>query len=52
MNLLNTWFGNWRSSVVGWLPAIATTIALVVLWEVLVEVLDVQRWLLPAPALF
>ncbi len=50
MNLLNTWFGNWRSSVVGWLPAIATTIALVVLWEVLVEVLDVQRWLLPAPS--
>jgi ABC-type nitrate/sulfonate/bicarbonate transport system permease component len=41
---------NARARVVEWLPAIATTVALVVLWEVLVAVLDVQRWLLPAPS--
>lgn len=39
-----------RTRVAEWLPAIATTVVLVLLWEVLVAVLDVQRWLLPAPS--
>ena len=43
-----TLLGTARVKVIEWLPAIATVVALVVLWEVLVAVLDVQRWLLPA----
>ena len=39
-----------RVRVIEWLPAIFMAVALVVLWEVLVAVLDVQRWLLPAPS--
>jgi ABC-type nitrate/sulfonate/bicarbonate transport system permease component len=39
-----------RPRLVNWLPAIATALALLILWEVLVEVLDVQRWLLPPPS--
>ncbi|MDA1280384.1 MAG: ABC transporter permease [Chloroflexi bacterium] len=38
-----------RSTVLSWLPAFATAGALLVLWEVSVRVLEVQRWLLPAP---
>lgn len=45
-----TSLGNWRSRLIDWLPAVITIIVLIVLWEVLVEVLDVQRWLLPAPS--
>ena len=45
-----TFLGTARVRVIEWLPAIATAVALVVLWEVLVAVLDVQRWLLPAPS--
>jgi ABC-type nitrate/sulfonate/bicarbonate transport system permease component len=45
-----TLLGTARVKVIEWLPAIATVVALVVLWEVLVAVLDVQRWLLPAPS--
>lgn len=33
-----------------WLPAIIVTLLLIVLWEVLVAVMDVQRWLLPPPS--
>ncbi len=39
-----------RARVIEWLPAIVTTAGLVLLWELLVELLDVQRWLLPAPS--
>ena len=39
-----------RARIIEWLPAISTIVALVVLWEVLVAVLDVQRWLLPSPS--
>jgi ABC-type nitrate/sulfonate/bicarbonate transport system permease component len=39
-----------RARVIEWFPAIFMAVALVVLWEVLVTVLDVQRWLLPAPS--
>jgi len=39
-----------RARVIEWLPAIFMAVALVALWEVLVAVLDVQRWLLPAPS--
>jgi len=45
-----TSFGYWRSRVMDWLPAVLTIVVLIVLWEVLVEVLEVQRWLLPAPS--
>jgi len=43
-------FAAWRGHLMNWLPAIATTIALLILWEVLVEIRDVQRWLLPPPS--
>lgn len=33
-----------------WFPAIITIVALLIAWEVLVEVMDVQRWLLPPPS--
>jgi ABC-type nitrate/sulfonate/bicarbonate transport system permease component len=39
-----------RALIVNWLPAIVVTVLLIVMWEVLVDVLDVQRWLLPAPS--
>jgi ABC-type nitrate/sulfonate/bicarbonate transport system permease component len=39
-----------RARVIEWFPAIFMAVALVVLWEVLVAVLNVQRWLLPAPS--
>ncbi len=45
-----TSFGYWRSRLIDWLPAVLTIVVLIVLWEVLVEVLEVQRWLLPAPS--
>lgn len=34
----------------GWTPALALTLALVGLWELLAHALDVQPWLLPAPS--
>ncbi|MDG0866198.1 ABC transporter permease [Candidatus Lucifugimonas marina] len=43
-------FSIWWKRLFDWLPAIVTIVALVVAWEVLVDVLDVQRWLLPAPS--
>lgn len=39
-----------RSRLIEWLPAAIIIILLIVAWEVLVEVLDVQRWLLPPPS--
>jgi ABC-type nitrate/sulfonate/bicarbonate transport system permease component len=45
-----TSFKAWRSRIIDWLPAVVLIVVLVVVWEVLVEVLDVQRWLLPAPS--
>ena len=44
-----TLFTSLRSRVVEWLPAIGTVVLLLVIWEVLVDALEVQRWLLPAP---
>ena len=43
-------FSNLRSRLIEWLPAIVLIVALLVAWEVLVDVMDVQRWLLPAPS--
>jgi len=43
-------FSNWQGRIISWLPAVITLIALLIAWEVLVDVLDVQRWLLPAPS--
>ena len=37
-------------SVTGWLPAVIFTAALIGLWELLAQTLDVQSWLLPAPS--
>jgi ABC-type nitrate/sulfonate/bicarbonate transport system permease component len=45
-----TVFGILRARTMDWLPAVVTTVILIVLWEVLVDVLDVQRWLLPPPS--
>ena len=39
-----------RVKLFDWLPAIITVAALVIAWEVLVEGLEVQRWLLPPPS--
>ena len=39
-----------RSRLIEWLPAAIIILLLIVAWEVLVEVLDVQRWLLPPPS--
>ncbi len=39
-----------RSRFIDWLPAVVTIVLLLVAWEVLVEVLDVQHWLLPPPS--
>ena len=39
-----------RSRLLEWLPAVITIVLLIVLWEVLVEVMKVQRWLLPPPS--
>ena len=39
-----------RPRLIEWLPAAIIIILLIVAWEVLVEVLDVQRWLLPPPS--
>jgi ABC-type nitrate/sulfonate/bicarbonate transport system permease component len=39
-----------RSKLFEWLPAVLTIVLLIVLWEVLVEVMEVQRWLLPPPS--
>ena len=45
----------WRASIAGraavtnWLPAVATAVALLIAWEVIVRAFEVQRWLLPAP---
>ena len=36
-------------SVVKWMPSLALAAALFALWEALVRILDVQRWLLPRP---
>ena len=38
-----------RSKIIEWSPAIATIVLVLVIWEVLVNALDIQRWLLPAP---
>lgn len=45
-----TSFTLWRFRLFDWLPAVVTIVVLLVAWEVLVDVLDVQRWLLPAPS--
>ena len=45
-----TVFETLRARAIDWLPAVATTVILFVLWEVLVDVLNVQRWLLPPPS--
>ncbi|NQW20956.1 MAG: ABC transporter permease [Chloroflexi bacterium] len=42
--------GSFKAALLNWIPAVATTIALIIAWEVLVEVLDVKRWLLPPPS--
>jgi len=39
-----------KKALVEWLPALAVTLALILAWEVLVDVLDVQHWLLPPPS--
>jgi ABC-type nitrate/sulfonate/bicarbonate transport system permease component len=39
-----------RVKLFDWLPAIIAVVALVIAWEVLVGVLEVQRWLLPPPS--
>lgn len=39
-----------RPRLIEWLPAAIIILLLIVAWEVLVEVLDVQRWLLPPPS--
>ena len=39
-----------RVKLFDWLPAIIAVAALVIAWEALVEVLEVQRWLLPPPS--
>ena len=39
----------WRENIFGWLPAIATIVGLLIVWEVLVDVMEVQEWLLPSP---
>ena len=36
-------------SIVKWMPSLALAVALFALWEALVRILDVQRWLLPRP---
>lgn len=43
-------WGGMRTNLIGWLPAIGTAAVLLIAWEVLVAVLDVQRWLLPPPS--
>jgi ABC-type nitrate/sulfonate/bicarbonate transport system permease component len=40
-----------RVKLFDWIPAIIAVAALVIAWEVLVEVLEVQRWLLPPPSM-
>ncbi len=42
--------GSWRATLIDWLPAIVVIATLFVVWEVLVQVLNVQRWLLPPPS--
>jgi putative hydroxymethylpyrimidine transport system permease protein len=39
-----------KARISEWLPAIITVAVLLIAWEVLVEVLDVERWLLPPPS--
>ena len=42
--------GSLQKALSEWLPPVAMTIGLIVAWEVLVDVLDVQHWLLPPPS--
>ena len=42
--------GRIAKTVIGWLPAVALLVALIALWELLAQTLDVQPWLLPAPS--
>lgn len=37
-------------SIIEWMPSLVLAVALFGIWEVLVRVMDVQRWLLPAPS--
>jgi len=37
-------------AVVKWMPSLVLAAALFALWEALVRLLDIQRWLLPAPS--
>jgi ABC-type nitrate/sulfonate/bicarbonate transport system permease component len=39
-----------RTKLIDWLPAVATIVVLIIAWEVLVELLNVQHWLLPPPS--
>ena len=42
--------GSIKKTLIEWLPAVTVTLALIVAWEVLVDVMDVQHWLLPPPS--
>ncbi len=37
-------------SVIEWMPSMVLAVALFAIWEALVRMMDVQRWLLPAPS--
>jgi NitT/TauT family transport system permease protein len=42
--------GRWRSALVHYVPAVAVFVGVIVLWEVLVQVLAIRRFILPAPS--
>ncbi|MDQ4041923.1 MAG: ABC transporter permease [Actinomycetota bacterium] len=42
--------GAWRNAFVHYVPALAVFVAVIVLWEVLVQALAIRRFILPAPS--